>query len=100
MTTPKDTWISVKVGDKVIQIERTSFGDFKHEAIVTKIDDAFIETCYCRHPYPEIIALVENLISKGKLTTYHRTWGKIWHKNYFHPKNLIDIELLSKPKNK
>lgn len=85
---------NLKVGDEVIQIDRTSIGDFRYKAIVVRIENNFIETTYERYPYPEIIELVERLMKQGKLSVLHRTFHKTWNKNYYDSLGNIDIELI------
>lgn len=86
-----NAWIKdLKVGDKVYQVERSPKipgGKWQWEAVVTKIDPAYIETAFERDSSLEWLQeIIESLAPN------QRTYGKITMKNYYAPDGTINIE--------
>lgn len=78
------------VGDKVFQIERhlnIPNGEWKWEAVVTKIEKSYIETVSERDHTLEWLLELTN-----KLAGNHRSFNKVWTKNYYSPDGKINIE--------
>ena len=84
-------WIKeLKIGDNVFQIERHPTmpnGEWKWNAIVTKIESNYIETTFERDRNLEWL---QELVKK--LSPIHRTYQRNWIKNYDGTDGTINIE--------
>lgn len=81
-------WIkNLKVGDKVLTLERNVYGVWKWESEVISTANNYIETLYRRDENNEMLT---ELVAK--LAPNHRTYMRQWVKNYFGPDGSINIE--------
>ena len=86
-------WIKeLKIGDRVLSIERYGDRIWKWESVVIKIESNYIETSYERDWKNEELLL----LAKG-LAPNHRTFTKQYVKNYFSPAGEINIEKIYCP---
>jgi hypothetical protein len=84
-------WIeNLKIGDKVIQLERSGKRVWKWEATVLYTSSVYVETSVVRDIYnAELAELVK------RLSPIHRTYEKTFTKNYFAPDGTINLEPLT-----
>lgn len=84
-------WLKeLKIGDKIYQVERHPSmpnGKSLWKAEVTKIETNYIETvCERDNTLEWLLELTK------KLANNHRTFNKVWTKNYYGPDGSINVE--------
>ena len=69
----------MKVGDKIIVIERTYTNEvFEWDGEITYVSEEYVETTHRR-----------NSVTHPQWHNYIKAYEKTWTKHYFHPDNIL-----------